>query len=311
MQVSQIMSRPPKTLSPHERAETIVEILRETNHHGFPIVCPETSKFMGLVRRDQLVALIEHNVFDNDYEPSSSQRRVNDDDTIQNSFHPDSEPWTPKPGVGSSRLMNLAYHINDDRYEFAEFDMRGSVSTSTWENRLAKESPNDYELDTYSWLHTLRTSLASMPAIDNKMRRPNSRTSLYFADDSLPPITPSKCKLSESAYNNNDSVAPLNNSSTNTEFATVATNRKGNVYIRWMDPMNADKWVNIAAVMNTGTYTVNEFCPVSKAHFLFTALGLRHLIVLGGDTGGSVVGIITRINLLKSCIESRTGYTIQ
>ena len=303
------MSTPPRTLGPHERARTIVKILRETNHHGFPIVCPKTNKFIGLVRRDQLVALIEYNVFDDDFTPSSSVRSTDVDKDINDSIHSTSEPWTPKPGVGNSRLMNLAYHINDDRYEFAEFDMRGSVSTNMCDLNLAQVSNEYDELDTYSWLKTLRKNLASMPAIDNKMRRPNSRTSLFF-DDSLPPITPSKCK----SYNDNiggDDLTTENKNSTNTEFATVATNRKGNVYIRWIDPRNVDRWVNIAAVMNQCTYTVTEFCHVSKAHFLFTALGLRHLIVLGGDSGGSVVGIITRINLLKFSIENRTGYSIK
>jgi len=50
---------------------------------------------------------------------------------------------------------------------------------------------------------------------------------------------------------------------------------------------------------------------VSKAHFLFTNLGLRHLIVLGGETGGQVVGLITRINLLREYIEERMGYSIK
>jgi hypothetical protein len=259
---------------------------------------------MGLVRRDQLVALIEHNVFDDDYVPSCSVRSEDTDDEASSSMH------APKPGVGSNRLMNLAYHINDDRYEFAEFDMRGSVSTNLDELTTDKESIEYDELDTYSWLKTLRKNLASMPAIDNKMRRPNSRTSLYFADDSLPPITPSKCR-SDDSHNSEVYVTADIKNSAHTQFATVATNRKGNVYIRWIDPRNVDRWVNISAVMNQGTYTVTEFCPVSKAHFLFTALGLRHLIVLGGETGGSVVGIITRINLLKGSVEGRTGYSIE
>ena len=295
------MSTPPRTLGPHEQARTIVNLLRETNHHGFPIVCPTTNKFLGLVRRDQLVALIEHNVFDDDFVPSSRGTTDDVDNEISSSMH------TPKPGVGNTRLMNLAYHINDDRYEFAEFDMRGSVSTKLSELNFEK----DYdELDTYTWLKTLRKNLASMPAIDNKMRRPNSRTSLFFADDSLPPITPSKRK-SDDTNNNGGYVSTDDKNSAHTQFATVATNRKGNVYIRWIDPRNVDRWVNISAVMNQGTYTVTEFCPVSKAHFLFTALGLRHLIVLGGDTGGAVVGIVTRINLLKCSVEERTGYSIE
>ena len=76
-------------------------------------------------------------------------------------------------------------------------------------------------------------------------------------------------------------------------------------------------WINVGAVMNLGTYTVTEFCPVSKAHYLFTALGLRHLIVLGNRSarssgrgsygGGKVVGVITRINLLKEYIQEKSG----
>lgn len=56
--------------------------------------------------------------------------------------------------------------------------------------------------------------------------------------------------------------------------------------------------MNVASVMNRGTYCVGEECPLSKAHSLFTALGLRHIIVLGGENGGQVAGIVTRGDLL-------------
>ena len=36
-------------------------------------------------------------------------------------------------------------------------------------------------------------------------------------------------------------------------------------------------------------------------------MGLRHLVVLGGQTGGEVVGILSRINFLNDFIEERTG----
>jgi CBS domain-containing protein len=308
------MSTPVITVAPHERARTIVKILRETNHHGFPIVCPKTNKFMGLVRRDQLVALIEYHVFDDDYEPlSSTGSRSNDDDSTNDSFQSSTEPWTPKPGVGQSRLMNLAYHINDDRYEFADFDMRGSESSSHTE-RHRSEKESDDEHDTYAWLNILRNIMTSIPLIDDKLQRPNSRTTLFFPDDGwLPPIPTNSFRYDENMVEHIETTAHVleRKNSIIRECATVGTNRKGNVYIQWMNPLYMDKWVNIAAVMNHGTYTITEFCPVSKAHFLFTALGLRHLIVLGGDTGGAVVGIITRINLLKHSIEDRTGYMIQ
>ena len=51
-----------------------------------------------------------------------------------------------------------------------------------------------------------------------------------------------------------------------------------------------------------------EFCPVSKAYKLFTSLGLRHLVVLGGgESGGEVVGILSRANLVPEYIQERTG----
>ena len=72
-----------------------------------------------------------------------------------------------------------------------------------------------------------------------------------------------------------------------------------------MNPKYSKNWVNVAAVMNRGTYMVPEFLPVSRALAMFTKLGLRHLVVV--DSGGSVVGVVTRANLLPSHIESLYG----
>lgn len=85
----------------------------------------------------------------------------------------------------------------------------------------------------------------------------------------------------------------------------IGTNQRGTIFIRWIDPAYKDHWVRVASVMNRGTYSVHQHCPVSKAHYIFTALGLRHLVVLGG--GGRVVGILTRMNMIKDSIRERTG----
>mmetsp|Transcript_3170 Transcript_3170/g.4265 ORF Transcript_3170/g.4265 Transcript_3170/m.4265 type:complete len:133 (+) Transcript_3170:281-679(+) len=89
--------------------------------------------------------------------------------------------------------------------------------------------------------------------------------------------------------------------------ATVALNERGNIYIDWMDPEYENSWVPVGDVMNLGTYSVRETVPVSKAYRLFTELGLRHLVVIGGESGGAVVGILTRINFLQEFVEERTG----
>jgi hypothetical protein len=39
-----------------------------------------------------------------------------------------------------------------------------------------------------------------------------------------------------------------------------------------------------------------------------TALGLRYIVVLGGETGGEVVGILTRANFIDKHIETASGF---
>ena len=116
-----------------------------------------------------------------------------------------------------------------------------------------------------------------------------------------------------------------------TEFASIAEDVDGKVFVAWLNPDYEYHWVNIGAVMNRGAYCVryahlvsfvvsttiadhfplsfnsSEFCPVSKAYNLFTMMGLRHLIVLGGESGGEVVGVLSRANFLPDYIKDRTG----
>lgn len=311
-QVKDIMSSPPVTIGPRERAQTLVKVLRETEHHGFPVVDPRTQKFMGLVRRDQLVALLECGVFEDDTKLGSSNRvddGRNDDEELLSRGVTKPEKWTPTPGIEKSPLMKLAYHINDDRYDFVEFEsLRGRATSS---ETLASD-----EFDTNAWLVSVRHGLASIPSVRSveKLFNPVSRqTSFIVGDNSLPPLT-AKTRVVSVGVENGKS-GPIAASGNElylgvSSFAIVGTNQKGNVYIRWLNPSYKRKWVDCACVMNKGTYTVTEFCPVSKAHYLFTALGLRHLIVLGGETGGAVVGLLTRVNLLKGSIEERTGCDI-
>lgn len=110
--VRDIMSKPPETLSPRERVTDLVKMLKKSNHHGFPVVDPITGKFLGLVRRDQLVALIECGVFEEAGERTFSSFDDDDDDesSIGDSSrgsisgYDSSDQWTPRPGVGKSPL---------------------------------------------------------------------------------------------------------------------------------------------------------------------------------------------------------------
>jgi H+/Cl- antiporter ClcA len=286
-QVSDIMSTPVVTLRPQERAHTLVKILRESEHNGFPIVDPITKKFLGLVRRDQLVALLECGVFDEHdnagFDDEQSSRASSGATTPSD--------WTPKPGMGKTPMMELAYHIKDDRFDHILEDTFG-VGVS--DEDLARD-----DFDTNAWLVSIRQRRANLTFHETGSRQP-----VKIGDDSLPPLSASSGALADLEM----STSGHRKSSVETGiYAIVGTTKQGNVYLRWLDPECKRKWVSLGSVMNRGTYSVVGSCPVSKAHHLFTALGLRHLIVLGGQSGGEVVGILTRINLLKESIQERTG----
>ena len=265
-----VMTKAVICLGPYEQVETLTMLLRETNHNGFPVVDPVTSEFLGLVRRDQLVALLEFGIFEAD--PSSRLDPSSDDASTQ-------PKWRPAPGVAESPLMHLAYHIKDDRYEHVV---------------LPDEEGDDDAYDTNAWISTVRNAFEHL---DDEDVEESAESVALTVNDDLPLSSISKGMFSRrSRAIKHQGTQPV-----------VAKNSRGSLYISWMDPKFKKYWVSVAAVMNRGTYTVNHFCPVSKAHYMFTRLGLRHLIVLG--VGGRVVGILTRINLLKDSIQERTGIT--
>ena len=226
-----------------------------------------TKAFLGLVRRDQIIALMECGQFED-----VTDEEV-DMDVSYNTSSSDSRSkrhWTPKAGVTKTPLMHFAYHIKDDRYDHIS---EPSIPHETTASLLAED---DY--DTHDWLIMLRRfpvlNLPGVNLLDSNLPR--------FGE---PPRT------------------ALPGFSDGHRGAVVGVNKKGTVYVKWLPPANRVKYLNLGAVMNRGTYCVTEFCPVSKALSMFTKLGLRHLVVVGGSGGSQVVGMITRINLLRQYIK--------
>jgi len=168
-------------------------------------------------------------------------------------------------------MMHLAYNITDDKYEHVGSQKPLADSNAT----LARD-----DFDANAWLVSVRLT-----------RKIPSRA--FLSEESLPQLL----------EDYQDDPSPRHSDK---EAAVIGVNAKGNLFVEWLNPEYKSKYIHVGAVMNRGTYCVNEFCPVSKAHLIFTALGLRHLIVLGGPTGGQVVGILTRINFLREYIEERT-----
>jgi len=216
-QVKEIMSSPVRVLYPIETVETIEKLLLISSHYGFPVVEKESRRFLGLVRRDQLVALLQCGVF-----MERKRERIHN------------PRW--HRSVVDSPLHNLAFHIKDDRYS--------SVRT--------------VESDVESRIGLDDATLNTRDTMEKRRRK------------------------------------------------VVVTKKNGKLVV-FPDAAERHLHVNIGAVMNQGAYCVTESCPASKAYEMYTALGLRHLVILGGS---GVVGIVTRSNFNLSYMEKRTGYEL-
>jgi chloride channel 7 len=93
IEVGDIMSKPPVTVRPLEMAMKLVKLLENSTRHGFPVV-DNNGRFIGLVRRNQIVALLECGIFEDVVEnteesPSSTGERK-------------TPRWAPQPGVHKS-----------------------------------------------------------------------------------------------------------------------------------------------------------------------------------------------------------------
>lgn len=76
--VTCIMTRPVVTLHEIEKVSRLVRILKETTHNGFPVV-DKSGTFVGLIRRDQIVALIECGVYTEESNAASPSRDLSFD----------------------------------------------------------------------------------------------------------------------------------------------------------------------------------------------------------------------------------------
>lgn len=242
-----IMSEPPlETLGPQERVGDLVELLATSKHNGFPVVESGTRRFLGLVRRVQIAALIECGVFAEEREIQSQDELAAAKYGIHVSGHGVNNESTP--------LMHWAYLINDDRYDHimkipSEENPNESYVMSTLSIRDESTVNNSDEdrIDEFAdyHAHSLLTEeqLEVNKAIRMSLRPPSMRGS------------------STSSFSSSLSEIPQ-------EFATITRNVRGHVSVSWYNHEFESHWVDLAAAANRGTYTVTEFCPVSKAYKL-------------------------------------------
>eukprot|EP00934_Nitzschia_sp_Nitz4_P004113 Nitzschia sp. Nitz4//scaffold475_size5561//117//2954//NITZ4_009215-RA/size5561-processed-gene-0.5-mRNA-1//-1//CDS//3329552711//4103//frame0 len=284
-QIHEIMSSPVDVIGPSEKAANLVAMLKNTSHNGFPVVDRNTKKFLGLVRRDQIVALIECGVFQ---DPIDEAKRHHSRNSSTASL------LSSRHGFANNPLMHRAYYVEDDRYDYVS-----NLPPATLED--------EDEFDRHEWIRNIHDKMKRVPT----QRGTEIDEDLVPAtgDDTMPPMK----RIASTANNIIDSNQQEPNrmdeepNAMPREFASVGVDSFGNLIVTWLNPEFEKHYVDLSCVLNQGTYCVPEHLPVSKARLLFTNLGLRHVVVLGGPSGGEVVGMFTRANLMPSYIEAKTG----
>uniref|UniRef100_A0A6U9VP36 Chloride channel protein n=1 Tax=Pseudo-nitzschia australis TaxID=44445 RepID=A0A6U9VP36_9STRA len=313
--VRAIMNSPPITVREKERAFRLVEILRNSTHNGFPVINAH-GHFKGLVRRKQIVALMECGIF---------EKVGPGDDAVEESIRT-SASWvgscSSKEGKG---LMNFAYHIKDDRYNHVveEVDVEERNTAAKWKDAvkqvgmILKENKRRLggditmpmvdvsKLDTSNFLEHDDFDAG----IDGGGDDVESDGENDQEVDDIARVSYYKAKKSSS--NDNDNTTDIMLRSTEDRpmkgFARVGMNPKTNVVVlSWLNSDNKNDVVDLAAVMNRGAFSVTEDFPVSKAYTLFTLLGLRWIVVVGGPDGSTVVGLLTRESFIASNLKEKT-----
>lgn len=241
--VANIMTSPVVTVNDIETAGTLEIILKENAYSAFPVVNLTTKEYIGIIRRDRLVALLECGIF---VDVTSLSR---------------SKTSQVREVMQTANMMESSQAlIRDDDI----FDHRTVMKSPCQGHRKMPSLGNEFD-----WLK------------DNLVKT-KSGDVLIGSDEGMP----------------GGSIPP------NVGQTVVQYDELGNLIVK-LSESERGNLVDVGAAMNRGAFNVVQNTPLSKAYELFTALGLRTLCVLG--KGGSVVGMVTRSNLLPAYMESRTG----
>ena len=227
------MSEPPEVLEPRMCVGDLVVLLEKSNHNGFPIVDKDTRRFLGLVKRKQIAALIECGVF------SQHQNIRKETDLVAAAYGIQVSSSDADGSHASTPLFHWAYSINDDRYDHV---------------LSIPEEEAPYDGFHERTLPLMRTSL-------DEAHDDLTKEQLEFNKSVRMSLMPAPVRGSSSS----SGFSSGHLSEVPQEFCTVNLNAAGNVVISWFDDSFAEYWVDLAAVANRGAYTVSEFCPVSKA----------------------------------------------
>jgi CBS domain-containing protein len=299
----EIMTKDVVTLNEYENAGTVEQILNTTSHNGFPVV-DDLGRFKGIIRRDQLVALLECRLFAGDKSGRRAAAKAQAASAPQDPPEPrratslSSYPTTTASISTTSAASNIDDAGSHDEEDTSLLDM----SNMSDESRLMKKSMSFISDSTY-------IALAAGNDCDFARHRSKDVRARSNSDGASSPRRSHNrdSELLDSAYlikddRYDDRIVQVNED----DDVAQAIRVDGMLVIKLTDE-DKFKTVDISSVMNVAPHVVLDSCPLSRMFRLFTTLGLRHLVVLN-DTG-RVAGIVTRCNLLEDVVKSKLHHT--
>jgi len=149
-----VMTRPVETISTVESATKIESLLLQSTHNAFPVI-EENNRYKGMVRRDQLIAAIECQIF----KPKESSKSTEERNSIRYFWVNTNKESSPPPNMPKRDLM--AY---DD----------GFMYRSIREGRDTKVTEPDKTESVSPWLR------------DNVLVSPDGAHIMFGMDETLP-----------------------------------------------------------------------------------------------------------------------------
>lgn len=325
---------------------------------SFPVV-DDRGRFKGLVRRKQIVALMECGIFEQ-VGPGDDAGTMSIK-TSTRSINTSSRSTSTKGGMGGLQgLMHYAFHIKDDRYnDLHEEEDEDEEEADDEDDDDEKPKKKTTVKETSSLIPSTekvgssnRSGKALWGKFKKHARKESARKAafkgLLGGDITMPTVDYDHAYSSQDFFNDDDGIGGGEDIYSDDEedisrvsyykkhssdeitqsdnsllltssmvqeapkgFARVGLDRKNHVVIiKWLNPIYKDDVVDLESVMNRGTYFVPEDFPLSKAYNLFTLLGLRWIVVVGGMDGCTVVGMLTRESFLDKHIKEYTGVDV-
>ncbi|XP_022085546.1 chloride transport protein 6-like isoform X2 [Acanthaster planci] len=280
LRARQIMETRLTYIYPHTRVRSLVNILRTTKHHAYPVV---TENQHMRAATTEAAATAPNNT---DATVASKNMLYKRDSTLSRS----EEQRNRSSSVRSVEMLRV-HHMSRlaADYNLARSRQDSVENTDEFDRVSLRTDPSGYP----SWLADLESVDGNEDILDDC--RPLTFHGVILRTHLIMLLKKKVC------YDENTS------SSCQEELSygelTEDYPRFQDIHDIDLNAINHNMIMDVTSFMNPCPYTVTPETPVSKVFNLFRTMGLRHLMVI--NSCGEILGIITRHNLTEEFLEEK------